>query len=346
MSRRGSWATGRQISPGTLNAISLLLAICAAIWFSGGSADRGPGLLALASSVLAMAGAGWLAEFAATGVAVTGTVRPGPARRERASADYSTDWLALPDVPWAGERSRVAAPAGGHHAAGGDSAAGGQSGAGGAGDHRETSRVGGPSPAGGPSAAGRDRPDDEDDVVVVVSRESSGPELRAISTDRAAPAAWPGVAADPPRARQAGSAARLPGNQPRPGAAAQADAAWAAGAGGHWVDIKPARRGGQAAAKRPARTGQSRNRPLTGAQRPATRRRPATRGPGRRGRAVWRPTGRWLAGRWLAGRRRMALRLAGRWLAVWRPAGRRRMALRLAGRWLAVWRPAGRWPAG
>src|SRR5258708_35973268 len=41
-----SWAVGRSISPNTLSGISLLLALCAAAWFSGGAHDGGKGIVA------------------------------------------------------------------------------------------------------------------------------------------------------------------------------------------------------------------------------------------------------------------------------------------------------------
>ncbi len=152
--RLGRWAAGRQISPGTLNAVSLLLALCAAIWLSGGSRDRVPGLLALAASVLASSGAGWLAAFATNAVG-----QRGSAGRGEADADDAMDWLALPDVQWAREKPAEAVAATGR------------------------------------SAARRRLPaDEEDDVLVIVSRESGVSERQTDGSERAAPAVPPGRA--------------------------------------------------------------------------------------------------------------------------------------------------------
>ncbi|HEX9064727.1 MAG TPA: hypothetical protein VF843_06440, partial [Streptosporangiaceae bacterium] len=116
MRRLGGWARGRQLSPGTLNAVSLLLALCAAIWLSGGPVDQTPGLLALGGSVVAMAGAGRLAAFLsrdagreasrdagreASGEAGRTAGKTQQAGRRAAVADDSTDWLTLPGVGWA-----------------------------------------------------------------------------------------------------------------------------------------------------------------------------------------------------------------------------------------------------
>ena len=91
--RLARWAAGRQISPNTLSGVSVLLALCAAIWISGGSADRAAGTAALAGSLLAMIGSGRLAAFMAGG-----SWRTGAADRDRDRDRNSTDWLALPDV--------------------------------------------------------------------------------------------------------------------------------------------------------------------------------------------------------------------------------------------------------
>jgi hypothetical protein len=63
------WAAGRSISPNSLSGTSLLLALCAAVWFSGGAHDGTNGMIAMV---------GWLLGLvAAHGLAVhTGHQRP------------------------------------------------------------------------------------------------------------------------------------------------------------------------------------------------------------------------------------------------------------------------------
>ena len=60
-----AWAAGRSISPNSLLGISLLLALCAAAWFSGGAYDGGRGMLAMASWLLVLAAARGLAAYTA-----------------------------------------------------------------------------------------------------------------------------------------------------------------------------------------------------------------------------------------------------------------------------------------
>jgi len=58
------WAAGRAIAPNSLTGISLLLALCAAAWFSGGpGGDRTRGLIAMGGWLLVMTAAGRLAAF-------------------------------------------------------------------------------------------------------------------------------------------------------------------------------------------------------------------------------------------------------------------------------------------
>jgi hypothetical protein len=162
LSRVGAWAADRQVSPGTLHGISLLLALCAAIWFSGGKADRGAGLFALAGSVLAMAGAARLAAFLPTTA-----VRPRPSGRRR-SADGSTDGLALPDVSWEDDQ------AGAVKAGRGDS------------QEPQDAKQG---------TDGRGSDDDAD--VVVVSRDVVTPDVQTAGADHVAQAESAGPASDP-----------------------------------------------------------------------------------------------------------------------------------------------------
>lgn len=60
-----SWAARRSISPNSLLGISLLLALCAAAWFSGGAHDGGRGMIAMASWLLVLAAARGLAAYTA-----------------------------------------------------------------------------------------------------------------------------------------------------------------------------------------------------------------------------------------------------------------------------------------
>jgi hypothetical protein len=61
-----TWAAGRSISPNSLSGISLLLALCAAAWFSGGAGqDSGRGALAMIGWLAVLAVARWLAVFTA-----------------------------------------------------------------------------------------------------------------------------------------------------------------------------------------------------------------------------------------------------------------------------------------
>src|SRR6266702_1191176 len=61
----GRWAVGRSISPNSLAGISLLLAICAAAWFSAGTGVGGArGLVALTGWLVALGAARSLAAFA------------------------------------------------------------------------------------------------------------------------------------------------------------------------------------------------------------------------------------------------------------------------------------------
>ncbi|HVB43227.1 MAG TPA: hypothetical protein VNF47_11040 [Streptosporangiaceae bacterium] len=86
------WAAGRAVAPNSVTGISLLLALCAAAWFSGGTAsDNLSGTVALAGW--------WLSRGVARRMAVAparsgfGGTASGPARS-------STDWLVLPGFTW------------------------------------------------------------------------------------------------------------------------------------------------------------------------------------------------------------------------------------------------------
>src|SRR6266851_1788118 len=67
-----SWAVGRSISPNTLSGISLLLALCAAAWFSGGAHDGGKGMIAMLGWLLVLVAARSLAGKAGSAGATAG----------------------------------------------------------------------------------------------------------------------------------------------------------------------------------------------------------------------------------------------------------------------------------
>src|SRR5260221_4504940 len=78
-----SWAAGRSISPNTLAGISLLLALCAAAWFSGGAHDGGKGMIAMLGWLLVLVAARGLAGEA-------GSAGAGAGARAGATADAET----------------------------------------------------------------------------------------------------------------------------------------------------------------------------------------------------------------------------------------------------------------
>src|SRR6266851_10396191 len=78
-----SWAAGRSISPNTLAGISLLLALCAAAWFSGGAHDGGKGMMAMLGWLLVLVAARGLAGEAGSAGARAGS-------RAGATADAET----------------------------------------------------------------------------------------------------------------------------------------------------------------------------------------------------------------------------------------------------------------
>jgi hypothetical protein len=98
----------RTVAPNSVTAISLLLALCAAAWISGGtSADYLRGLLALTAWASARVGARQLNTALAE--------RPKPAQprpaRKKKPARPRTDWLVLPGYDWSpAEPARAAAP--------------------------------------------------------------------------------------------------------------------------------------------------------------------------------------------------------------------------------------------
>ncbi len=89
-------AVDRAITPGSLAGISVLLAVCAAAWFSGGAGDDGArGLLAMLGSLLFLTAGRGLAAFIVR--------RPGYGQAPAAAgSDGGTDWLVLPALTSAG----------------------------------------------------------------------------------------------------------------------------------------------------------------------------------------------------------------------------------------------------
>ena len=105
--RLAGWAAGRAIAPNSLTGISLLLALCAAAWFSGGpGGDSARGLIAMGGWLLVMAGAGRLAAFTQRQAAAPSRSAVRAAR----VSDDSTDWLVLPDVIWDDEEPADSGP--------------------------------------------------------------------------------------------------------------------------------------------------------------------------------------------------------------------------------------------
>ena len=86
-------AVDRAVTPGSLSGISVLMAVCAAGWFSGGAGENG------ARGLLAMCG--WLLfGLASRGLAAFAARRPA-GRAAAGASDGGTDWLVLP-ATWPG----------------------------------------------------------------------------------------------------------------------------------------------------------------------------------------------------------------------------------------------------
>ncbi len=104
-----AWLSGRAVPPipssASLSGLSLLLALCAAGWFSGGTAgDWLAGIAALAGSLLARAGTGRrppAPHRAATPPRAGRARHQDPASAPGAGAVF-TDWLVLPGLAWPG----------------------------------------------------------------------------------------------------------------------------------------------------------------------------------------------------------------------------------------------------
>jgi len=105
-------AVSRRLAPDSLTGISLLLALCAAAWFSGGTGgDNLRGTLALCGWLLARVSAARLARTSAWQALQTS--RSG-------WLDGSTDWLVLPGASW--DDDTGSSPGGSHESSAGPGA--------------------------------------------------------------------------------------------------------------------------------------------------------------------------------------------------------------------------------
>ncbi len=98
-------AIDREVSPGSLAGISVLMAVCAAGWFSGGAGEDGArGLLAMCGWLAFLLAGRGLAAFRvrraqrADGAETAGDTVGADAET---APDGGTDWLVLPTVTWA-----------------------------------------------------------------------------------------------------------------------------------------------------------------------------------------------------------------------------------------------------
>jgi len=104
-------AANRAVAPNSVTGISLLLGLCAAIWFSGGTRqDDLSGLITTGVWVVVRAGARLLAAVTAYRASQPGG-HAGPAGRRRQRKPDHSDWLVMPGFDWAAddlpERSAV-----------------------------------------------------------------------------------------------------------------------------------------------------------------------------------------------------------------------------------------------
>ncbi|HEX7996637.1 MAG TPA: hypothetical protein VF506_22185, partial [Streptosporangiaceae bacterium] len=112
--RRGlSWlatrAVDRSLAPGSLAGVSVLFAVCAATWFTGGGQQHGArGLLAMTGWLLFLMAARGLAAYKQRGH----SRQSAPASQPAWSADGGTDWLVLPGAAWADKTPAAAAAEG------------------------------------------------------------------------------------------------------------------------------------------------------------------------------------------------------------------------------------------
>ncbi len=108
--RIGDWAIRRSLTPNALTGIALLLALCAAVWISGGTAaDIGRGSVLVLGWLALRAAAQRLANFVAARQAAQSS---RSLVRSARGLDGSTDWLVLPGMFWpAGDRGAADARA-------------------------------------------------------------------------------------------------------------------------------------------------------------------------------------------------------------------------------------------
>jgi hypothetical protein len=93
-------AASRAVAPNSVTGLSLLLGLCAAVWFSGGTRqDELGGLITTGAWVLLRAGARLLAGVTAQRVSQLGGHAGPVGRRRRRQPDHS-DWLVLPGFDW------------------------------------------------------------------------------------------------------------------------------------------------------------------------------------------------------------------------------------------------------
>jgi hypothetical protein len=89
-------AVDRSLAPGSLAGLSVLFAVCAATWFSGGGQQHGArGLLAMTGWLLFLMAARGLAAYKDRGHSRQ------PGSEPAWPADGGTDWLVLPAATWA-----------------------------------------------------------------------------------------------------------------------------------------------------------------------------------------------------------------------------------------------------
>ena len=96
-------AANRAIAPNSVTGVSLLLGLCAAVWFSGGTRqDDVSGLITTGVWVLVRAGARLLAAVTAQRASQPGGHAVPAGRRRQRQPDRS-DWLVLPGFDWAAD---------------------------------------------------------------------------------------------------------------------------------------------------------------------------------------------------------------------------------------------------
>ncbi len=105
----GDWAIGRSLAPASLTGLSVLVALVAAVWLSGGTpADVVRGSAAGAVWLVTRDMAWRLAAFMAARKAGSARTARGFARpvvRAASVPDGSTDWLVLPGASWPGPKA-------------------------------------------------------------------------------------------------------------------------------------------------------------------------------------------------------------------------------------------------